>query len=233
MSAIRGHHQLLMRGASGESDPYWSYVVALLHFDGPNPGTDSKSGVDWANADASLTTAQKKFGPSSLSLSGSYLDKGNSADFSMFQKAFTWEFWVRPTTSAAMVIADNRLVSGGDSTAFVLYIESGDLCWFSNIVHRGVGKKVTVGEWNHIAVSRGIGTSVNMSSRLRFYIDGVMVYDTIKNDGVLDAPRPFRIGTDIVKGAPFVGQIDEVRITRGAGRYPDEFTPPAAPYPDA
>src|SRR5690606_34123168 len=87
------------RIATGPSstDPYWSSVSSLLHFNGSNGSTTftDEKGVGWtASGDAEISTAQSKFGGSSLSLDGTgdWLDASN-AGFTFGTGDFTIEAW--------------------------------------------------------------------------------------------------------------------------------------------
>ena len=82
--------------------------------------------------------------------------------------------------------------------------------------------------WTHVAISRIGGTS-------RLFIAGVLVgswADAINYSTSFDRPiigaQGYSAGTN-----PLDGHIDEVRITKGVGRYLTTFTPPSAPYPSS
>jgi hypothetical protein len=48
-----------------------------------------------------------------------------------------------------------------------------------------------------------------------------------------DSTRTLSIGNDGNLTRGFIGQIDEVRITKGVARYAGAFTPPTAAFPNS
>jgi len=47
-----------------------------------------------------------------------------------------------------------------------------------------------------------------------------------------DSSRPLTIGNDGNLNRGFIGQLDDVRITKGVARYAGAFTPPTGPFLD-
>ena len=220
-----------MMAAAGGGDPYWANVVSLLHFDGADGSTTftDQTGKTWtANGDAQIDTAQSKFGSASLLLDGGDDDAthASSADFGFGTGDFTWECFVR-RVNANCVIFDNRY-SGADTASIVTFIDpSGNLCFYhaGYGTVTGSGATVPATTWTHVAWCRSSGT-------LRMFIGGVMVSATSMTSD-MGSSRPIRIGRDVVNNADYSGHIDEVRITKGVGRYTANFTPPSAPFPNS
>jgi hypothetical protein len=85
----------------------------------------------------------------------------------------------------------------------------------------------TVNGWTHLAVDR------DASNVLRIYGDGVVIASGTVSATLFNSTRGLTIGNDESATRTFVGQIDEVRITKGVARYGGAFTPPSAPFLDS
>lgn len=206
----------------------------LLHFDGASGSTtitDSSSNahVVTANADAKLNTGNKKFGTASLILDGTgdYLSVPDSAQWT-FSGDFTIEMWIRPdSVSGNMELishatdANNhwrlRVTSGG---ALQWVVTSAAV----NIVSMVSSNSLITagGSFRHIAVVRN-------GNSWAIYLDGVSVATTTDSDAIPNFAGPLLIGCGFGTTNPFVGRIDELRISNVA-RWTAGFSPPVAPY---
>jgi len=80
--------------------------------------------------------------------------------------------------------------------------------------------------WVHIAVDR------NLFGVTRIYANGVVIASGTNTAALFASTEPLRIGNDPTTARRFPGQIDDLRITKGAARYEGAFTPPAVVFPD-
>jgi len=229
-------HQAIITSVS-TTDPYWANVVALLHFDGSNGSTtmtDQRAHTFTSRNGAALSTAQQKFGPSSLLLNGSNqsIDSPTSTDWEMGSGDFTIEIFARPAASISSV---QDLVIRWASYGFGLntsaagkirgYVQSsgGGL----SLVPDGA-TTITPSVWHHIVLTRDGGT-------LRTYLDGAQE-GSVAVSGSIDAiSSTLYVGTEAASIRYWNGNLDELRITKGVCRYPGgtTFTPPAAPFPNS
>jgi hypothetical protein len=217
-------------------DPFYENVSLLLHFDGSNEAitTSDSSANDYAVAlygDAKISTAQNKWGGSSLLLDGTgdYLRVEDFSSLDFTAGDWTLEAWIYPTnvTGERTVLAlwDNNLAN------FIFGIDDGEVWLGSNYLSATDvrGGSVSVNQWYHIAATRSGNTG-------RIFLDGALV-GTVDLEG--DATQGPGSGLQIGKIGTsysaywFEGHIDDVRITRGAARYAASFTPPTAPFPNA
>lgn len=225
-----------MLSASGPAtDPQWTLVSALLHFDGANASTtitDQKGHTFSAFNGAALSTSEKKFGSASLLLNGSsnYVSSATSTDWEFGSGDFTLEGWIRPaaTVTARQEICSRFSVSGwgmqisdtGFLRAFVVNSTSGSV-----IVGPGA-TTVAAGAWHHVALCRS-GTT------LRLFLDGV-VEATASISGTIEVnSSALFIGADGGTQRYFNGNFDDFRITKGYARYTANFTPPNAAFPNS
>ncbi|WP_414614893.1 LamG domain-containing protein [Stenotrophomonas geniculata] len=86
------------------------------------------------------------------------------------------------------------------------------------------------GQWHHVAVSRVAGVG-------RIFVDGLMSGQVAMPQSYDYSGTPFTIGCDkingvLVPGTQLVGTFDEVRFTKGVGRYTADFTPPHVAFPN-
>ena len=214
------------------SDAYWDQVSALLHCNGSNGSTsfvDSSSNGHTVTAagNAQISTAQSKFGGASALFDGvgDYLTIASHADFAMGSGDFTWEAQVYVTGgSDYRQIFSTRASNGSSSSAGSLAINpSGGLTWYTSGFIVNYTTSIGTNQWVHVAVSR-TGTT------LRVFADGVQVGSATNSDNL--TAQVFSVGANNDGSEPFTGYIDEVRVTKGVGRYTGAFTPPTAEFPE-
>ena len=181
-------------------------------------------------------TASRQFSTSSSmywSGDGNYLQLvSDTEDLLAFGTGdFTVEFWMRADATASgsnsPILIDFRNSSG--SVAPLLYISVGttDLIWWVNGAARITGtSSFSIGTWHHIAVSRNSGST-------KMFVDGSQVGSTYSDtqNYVVHTNRPV-IGTNggNVSIGHFQGRMQDIRITKGKGRYTANFTPPATEF---
>jgi hypothetical protein len=151
-----------------------------------------------------------------------------SADYAL-SNTLTVEIACRTSTpSATMVLLDTRIngdpnkgwvinTAGG---AFVVYIAEGGL--FTAIMTAGT---VATNTYQRIAWSQNAGSH-------KLFVDGTQVA-TYAPTLTFTASVPVRIGYSYLGTVPWVGYLDEVRITKGVCRYTGAYTPDVAAFPDA
>jgi len=222
------------------ADPHFANVSLLAHFDGPDGSTsfvDSSSNALALTAagNAQTDTAQAKFGGASCLLDGDgdYVSVPGSAlfDYGSGYGAgdFTIEAWIRPASLSSMfpVYSQGDRGNGGE---FSLYVtDYGSLVFeeaFYKVSESDAGM-VSAGSWHHVAVVRSGG-------RLALYVDGVNPYGSAPYGSGLSSTATNRIGYSTLWGSDSFanGHIDELRITKGVGRYTAEFSPPTEPFPN-
>lgn len=243
------HFAVFHDGTAG--DPSWTSVIALLHMNGANNATtftDEKGHAFTAVGNAKVSTAQSKFGGSSLLLDGAgdYLSSPSHADWALGSGNFTIEAFVRLAGYAtnnggqyksAIVAKDvnaNRSFGffvTGTSSSFT----SLDFVGFSDnsTGYTAVSGSYTfnLNTWYHVA-------AVRSGNLVYLFVDGVLL-----NAGGTAFSRTIQTTTNalLVGASEFDatykyylnGNIDELRITKGVARYTANFTPPAEEYPAA
>ncbi|MFV3416298.1 LamG domain-containing protein [Pseudomonas sp. NY15436] len=224
-----------MISASGPAtDPQWTLVSALLHFDGSFSSeiTDQKGHTFTTFNGAAISTVEKKFGSASLLLNGSsnYINSATSSDWEFGSGDFTLEAWVRPaaTITSRQEIFNRFNVAGWG----VQILDTGFLRAFvanstSGTVLIGPGSTaVTAGSWHHVALSRS-------GSTLRLFLDGVTQATAAISGAIETITNALFIGADSGTSRFFNGNIDELRITKGYARYTSNFTPPNSAFPNS
>ena len=178
------------------------------------------------NGDAQLDTAQKKFGSASLLLDGTgdYLNVPTDADLGLGTTNFCIEAFIRPSSvSGTQTIIDLRSGSTTD-TAPVLYLDGTTLHYKVGNTSQANGGTLSTGTWYHVAVARFGGST-------KLFLDGTQVGSTYTDANDYGSTKPLIIGGDYNSGAnEFAGHIDELRISKGAGRFTGNFTPTTGEY---
>lgn len=211
-------------GGLAPGDAMFANVVALLHMDGSNGGTtfidESLLAANWtANNGAVLSTTQTKFGTASASFPNANSYPSPTAALSNFVMGtgdFTVECWAYATAYngnyQALFFANTNLWFGTLNGYPVL--------WNGGNAILG-GAQISTGAWHHYALSRNKGVS-------RIFVDGTQVGSDYTDATNYTASSVF-IGNSTANQV-WPGYIDEVRITKGIGRYAASFTAPTTPF---
>lgn len=225
-------------------DAYGAQVELLMHFDGVNGGTsfvDSSQRARLISSGGSVTTsaAQYKFGGASGWFIGSdsaSLYVGYAAGFDLSVADFTIEGWFRPEVMSGSSNYGHILSKRYSPTDFdyALYTEGPDrrLAFAYGVTGSGrinllsPANTLTVGLWFHFAVVRS-------GANLSMYVNGVGVATQMITGSIRNRNLTLRIGGSNSFGDDFLnGFLDDFRLTKGAARYTDNFTPPSAPFPN-
>jgi Concanavalin A-like lectin/glucanases superfamily len=217
-------------------DPYWDNVVLLMHMEGThnsNTFKDEKGKTLSASGSAVTSTNTSRFGSTAMYTPGtSGLLGTNHVDLQLQAADFTIEAWVNVSGgSGPRTIFGKADGSGGQS--YYLYYDVGALVfiyttdgWSATAQSTVASVTLTIGNWYHVAVSR-IGTVIYL------FLDGVLVATKTGVPSWFNSAAPFRVGREGISGYEYywVGYIDELRVTKGVGRYNATFSVPTAAYP--
>jgi hypothetical protein len=237
------------RGNSNVMNGYiagWKYVVgtaetitvptapptggtALLNF--TNAGIFDNTGKNNLETvgNAQIDTTTKKFGTGSMEFDGTtdYVVQPTSENYGYGTGNFTIEFWLRLNATTVQTIVSN--LTAANSTNPHIYIST-TIRYYTANADRITGASLSTGQWYHIAVCRGSGST-------RLFVNGTQSGSTYTDSNNYGATAPLGIGTYWSAGSPFTtstlnGFIDDLRITKGVARYTANFTPPTAAFPN-
>lgn len=231
------------QGGGGGGDPYWNNVVSLLHFDEGDGSTslvDQVSSNVWSRTGTSVveSATQKKFGASSLYNPGTSVSDRfscpSSVNLNLSGADVTVECWVYPTAlrSTWNTIVCKDYISGSVYWSYVFALFNGKIRWsvgngVNTVYHYEVDgvTSVPLNTWSFI-------TAVQKGASVYLFLNGVL--DKTAAAGTVGSnSRPVVLATLNDPGATqFSGYIDDLRITKGIGRYTTNFTPPTAPFPN-
>ena len=234
-------------------DVNFPYVKWLSPFDGSNgatstPDESNTNGTVTFQGSSTISTAQSKFGGSSLyspnaNPAGVYVaGAGSTIDLTA---DFTFEWWfhriqvslsnnqmVGPIYGQASTTtcASKGLLIGYKSSSYAdqsaIYCSSNGSSWdVASNVALGAGSLGTVGQWVHMAMVRS-------GSDWSYYVDGTRTYTGSLGSSTISAP-----GTNIVLGkswdaeSQMEGYWDDFRISVGLARYTGaSFTVPTTAH---
>ena len=208
-------------------------VKLLLPLNGSNSATSASDlsndnrTITFSGSNANISTAQSKFGGSSLYIGGdgSKIEIGaNGLDAT---GDFTFECWVYDTS------VDNypQLAINSSSNGFFLYLGNGATSGSNKVLRHWNGGVVTnfstelpQSQWYHFALVRS-------GSTVKLYIDGTADSTTRTDSGtyLMGQSSTLTIGAD-GQGNDFRGYINDLRITNGLARYTTNFTPPTSAH---
>ena len=227
-------------------DVYFSKVTALLPFDGTNGATST---TDSSNSnhtvtfggDAEISTAQSKFGGSSLSLDGNgdYVDLPQSTN-QFVSDDFTIEFWFRINSGAGSetvgLFGSYYTVGGGKGIIMAshpsypsvyfqwMYGSGSGTDWAYLNKTQGTRTSLSNNTWYHVAVTRSGNT-------WRLFLNGTQEDSVTQSDQMTDAGSTTRIGNygpSATATDGLNGYIEDLRITKGLARYTSNFTAPTS-----
>ena len=173
------------------------------------------------SGNAQLSTVQQKFGASSLLLDGTgdYLSIASDTNFGFGSGDFTIEGWFWKNSASQMLLFDQRTSSASQLSVYVESNASGNLRLFVNGSYVLTSSNaMTTSTWNHVAISRVSGVT-------RFFINGTVSTNTYADTNNYGTTKPLVIGATFAGGTAFNGYIDDIRISKGVGRYTTTFTP--------
>ncbi len=215
-------------------DEHFASVSLLLHMDGASNSTIFLDGsltpkTVVRSGDAKVSTVQSKFGGSSLYLDGAgdYLSLDGSAGLALDSNDYTIELFAYCTNlSSPRVLFDFRPQSTPGWYPYA-YIDSTNIVYHLNSSDRiTAAHGISINTWVHLAIVRFSGTT-------KTYVNGVAVGSAYTDSSAMlvGSGRPIIGAAGVSLGAfPFVGYIDEFRITKGVARYTADFTPPDEPF---
>lgn len=235
-----GCAQQLLIGVGGgaASDPDFSSVVCLVHFDGTN-GSNTFTNVRYPTkgetvtdngGGATVSTAQSLFGGGSLGVGNvnpAYVLSASHADYAFGTADFTIEFALYTGTMGTDIIFDMRPASTNGAYAALSTSSGGDLYYYVSSATRITGSAVlSTSTWHQIAVSRVSGTT-------RMFVDGTQVGSSWTDSTTyLQSRIVLGASSNSLGSDPWNGWIDELRITNGVGRYSSNYTPSGVAFPD-
>ena len=208
-------------------------VKLLLPFNGSNGATsesdlsnDNRT-ITFSGSNANISTAQSKFGGSSLYIGGDGSKVEIGADGLDATGDFTFECWIYDTS------VDNypQLAINSSNNGFFLYLGNGATSGSNKVVRHWNGGSVTnfstelpQSQWYHFALVRS-------GSTVKLYINGTADSTTRTDSGtyLMGQSSTLSIGADGA-GNDFRGYINDLRITNGLARYTSNFTPPTSAH---
>jgi hypothetical protein len=171
---------------------------------------------------AQISTAQSKFGGSSIYLDGTgdVLLARNNTLYGFGTGDFTIETWVYIVSGTSF----GCVVGGpsGGSTWYLEYSSNRGFYFYDGTTALNGSASLVTATWKHLAVSRS-GTT------LRMFVDGALTatHTTSSNiPSVLLAIGAYNDNTFNING-----YVDDLRITKGYARYTAAFTAPTAAFP--
>lgn len=220
--------------------PSGTASVLCLHFNGSNGATSTTDSSASAHSltmtgDAVISTAQSKFGGSSLYIpdTGGNVSAGYSSDFDFGTGDFTIELWYYPLgVSQLGALLQGSPICGDEQQWFIQFNPEsysppkfgfGKHC-VGMIVSEEL--ELATGEWHHLAITRDSGF-------VRVFHNGAVLASDTYTDAVnIGSESELLIGetaggTSGYSDTPY-GYIEDVRIVKGLAVYTCAFTPPAA-----
>jgi hypothetical protein len=211
------------------SDPHWNNVVLYLKGDGADGSTniiDSSLSAKTVSVitTTTISTAQSKYGGSSIFFNSGYLQLAANTDF-QFPSSFTIESWIycNNTDSFSTIIEagtfPNSLIFRQEGTT------GGNLYIQGTTFINNFSDELNGNVWRHFAICR------NSSNLLSLYINGILYNSATASGTVNPSNGIVRIGNSVhLNNQQWNGYMDSFRITKGVARYTTNFNPETDTY---
>ena len=228
-------------------DAHFSKVKLLLPLNGSNSATSTSDSSDEGNSitfngNAQISTAQSKFGGSSLLLDGAgdYLQVANQDYFDFGSNDFTIECWFYFDSSSSETfntLLDMGNGGGAGSGPFWTAVKKDGGTYYIgaaldstaggdwDVLENFAMATLSASTWHHFAVSRE-------GSNFKVFLNGTSVATATSSSAMRDENSALQIGARGQNTAShyFKGYIDDVRITNGLARYTSNFTAPTSAH---
>jgi hypothetical protein len=200
-------------------------TIFLSNFNNPSIIDVTSRNVFETVGDAKIRTDVKKYGTGSVYFDGTtdYVVQPSSVNYEYGTGDFTIEFWLYLNSTGLQTIVSNLSAATGGVQPHI-YINT-TIRYYTNSADRITGASLSSGQWYHIAVSRGSGST-------RLFVNGTQSGSTYADTNNYTT-APLGVGTYWEAGAPVTtntlnGYIDDLRITKGVARYTANFTAPTS-----
>ena len=225
------------------NDSAWDDVKLLLNFNGSNAATSTTDASDSGhtvafNGTAQISTAQSKFGGSSVLFDGNsdYLTIADHADWDLGSDDFTIEYWVRFTATGGTQTMFS--IHGATSTSRVLYAFATSSAISVYYYPQGLADTYIYNSqsWTHSADTWYHMAFVRNGNDFKMFIDGTQVGSTfnIGSNAFNNAGYPLVLGALTSSGGSLMYYsscyIDDFRWTKGTARYTSNFTVPSSEF---
>ncbi len=227
-------------------DPNYNSVSLLLHFDGADGSTTFTDNsptpkTPTVNGNAQIDTAVFKFGGASglFDGTGDYLQYAQNAAFDFGSGDYTIELQYKPNvtnTTQVFLAYTKTTVAVNADVAFVFSYNGATTQKVQFVVYTQAGGTVVVASTNNLPTSDFTEIALSrVGTAYYLFMNGVLE-NTVFESGLINAPtgRVLRVGS-YHDGTPFPlnGWIDELRITKGVGRYTTGYTPQTSAFPNS
>jgi len=219
-------------------DPYWDNVVILAHLNGMNGSTnfpDEKGNEQWHVGNPVISTDTYKFGGASALFHGGedrlgwYIDSEaaiGTQDFTI--ELFVYRDSVTASENKTLVANRNNLPSTGGYT-LSLRSDGTVALWDAtsgSVIRAESTNTIIPNAWNHVMVSRKDGV-------FRVGVNGIVTTGVTANSSfVAGTPSLGRYPqSDSSNARPFIGYLDEFRMTVGVARYTEDYEVPDREFP--
>ena len=220
----------------GASDPYFSSVVSLLHFDGADGSTTftDEKGKVWTPAGNAQIDTSLGYNTGLFDGTGDYITSPAHADWNFGSGDWTVEAWlVQNATSGTDAVFGqwgvndccSLLSLGGSAVALDLTTSGSYQAGNALVSAAGV---ITVGTLHHVEWTRDGSTT-------RIYVDGVQAASKAFTGTLWNSSRVVHVAGNSQGAYDSNIHVRQFRATKGICRHPGgtSFTPPPVPFPSS
>lgn len=222
-----------------QTDPYFASVVQLAHMETGSGNSCPRGTTLTAVGSAALSTTQFKWGAKSARVPAqtTCYRATTSADYNFGTGDWTVEFWVWPDSLTRQFDSAKDYFDMRNSSLTAAWVptiaadnDSGALRYIANGSIRITTSNVMVASaWNYVAACRNSGTT-----RLFYGQTGGNATQAGSDfaDTNTYVQNQMTVGAAGNSGGAAIGYYDDIRVTKGVGRYTTTFAVPSGPFPN-
>ena len=210
-----------------DSDSNYDNTTFLARFDNAGIIDHTMKNNLETEGNVRISGQQTKFGTGSIYFDGTgdFLRTEDVNDYlAMGSGDWTFELFVHATSlSGARFIWDQR-PTGSQGVYPALYWTGSALDFYVSTGSRISGSSaISVDTWHHVALCKSSGST-------KLFVDGTQVGSTYTDSNNYLVSHNIFGASAVDLAAPFLGYMDEIRLTKGVARYTSNFTAPTKAF---
>ena len=219
-------------------DPYFNQVALLVNSDNGVNDISKNANTLSARGTPGISSTTVAYGQKALSFPGSvgnYYYVSSSSIAISATDDFTLDAWIYRSGNYS---SDSAIFDFRDSisTGSTFFIDGPTNClavWNANTSTKSgaTGTVIALNKWYHVALVRSSGTTTCYLNGTSQWSTTNAMFNSSSNLGIGGCNIYFSAGLPYGT-SPFMGYIDDYRITRYIARYTANFNPPTAPVYD-
>ena len=193
----------------------------------PDASTNALTVISQGGVVATASNPVNGLNSIDMPLAADYLEVATNAAFGFGTGDFTLEMQVRRLTSAAgdIPLFDFRTSGATNGIFYITNSGTTKLAFYNGTVYGNTGADIAIDTWYDVCFMRASGV-------LYAFIDGGLQWTGAIGSTDFGTTKGLKIGRNFNNSSQLLGQVSNVRITKGVARYNTAgYSPDIIPYP--